>query len=300
MPAQRKYPQDLRDRAVKMVFDLRQETGEKTGTIARVADRLGIHREALRTWIRQAVRHEVAWNEWNARKEVRLMSSAFIICHNPAQAIRDKAAREQAIERIEAELERIAAQRARERQRDLGDKARAKAEAAHVRAECALRDHPTLKRWIRQQKNGRLVIDRAKIKAEERRDGKYLLATSDHDISAEDAALGYKNLLEAERGFRDMKATLQLRPVFHRAGAPHPRPRADLLAGPVADPRSRTRHRPALAPRQPRTPPHPHRTGRDRHSDHADHIHPDHYLQGARDQPPRSGISLRTCLNPSI
>ncbi|WP_181871662.1 transposase [Sphaerisporangium album] len=37
-----------------MVFELRQETGEKTGAIARVADRLGIHREALRTWIRQA------------------------------------------------------------------------------------------------------------------------------------------------------------------------------------------------------------------------------------------------------
>jgi transposase len=53
MPAQRKYPQELRDRAVKMVFDLREETGEKTGAIARVAERLGIHREALRTWIRQ-------------------------------------------------------------------------------------------------------------------------------------------------------------------------------------------------------------------------------------------------------
>jgi transposase len=37
-----------------MVFELRQETGEKTGAIARVAERLGIHREALRTWIRQA------------------------------------------------------------------------------------------------------------------------------------------------------------------------------------------------------------------------------------------------------
>jgi len=37
-----------------MVFELRQETGERTGAIARVAERLGIHREALRTWIRQA------------------------------------------------------------------------------------------------------------------------------------------------------------------------------------------------------------------------------------------------------
>jgi hypothetical protein len=29
-------------------------------------------------------------------------------------------------------------------------------------------------------------------------------------------AVGYKNLLEAERGFRDLKSTLELRPVFHR------------------------------------------------------------------------------------
>ncbi|WP_433515371.1 hypothetical protein ACQP2T_06965 [Nonomuraea sp. CA-143628] len=48
MPAPRKYPQELRDRAVKMVFDLREETGGKAGAIARVADRLGVHREALR------------------------------------------------------------------------------------------------------------------------------------------------------------------------------------------------------------------------------------------------------------
>src|SRR4051794_39280222 len=40
--------------------------------------------------------------------------------------------------------------------------------------------------------------------------------TSDPDLSAEDVALGYKNLLEAERGFRDLKTTLELRPAFHR------------------------------------------------------------------------------------
>ena len=75
---------------------------------------------------------------------------------------------------------------------------------------------PRSRRWLRQQASGRLAIDRAKIKAEERLDGKYLIATSDPHISAEDAALGYKNLLEAERGFRDLKSSLLLRPVFHR------------------------------------------------------------------------------------
>jgi transposase len=151
-------------------------------------------------------------------KEVRLdgTDQRFVICHNPDQAERDKASRHEAITRIEAELDRIRTQRERDRTRQLADKARRKAEAAHVRAECALRDHPTLGRWLRQQPNGRLVIDRAKVKAEQRLDGKYLLATSDPDLSAEDVALGYKNLLEAERGFRDLKSQLLLRPVFHR------------------------------------------------------------------------------------
>jgi Transposase DDE domain len=151
-------------------------------------------------------------------KEVRLDEHdvRFVICHNPDQAQRDAAQRDEAIGRIQAELTRIAEQRARDAGRPQGDKTRQRNEAAHVRAECALRDHPTLGRWLTQQPNGRLRINTGKVKAEARLDGKYLIATSDPHISAEDAALGYKNLLEAERGFRDLKSTLLLRPVFHR------------------------------------------------------------------------------------
>lgn len=54
MAPPRKYSVELRERAVRMVFELREQTGEKTGVIARVADQLGVHREALRTWVRQA------------------------------------------------------------------------------------------------------------------------------------------------------------------------------------------------------------------------------------------------------
>jgi hypothetical protein len=35
-------------------------------------------------------------------------------------------------------------------------------------------------------------------------------------MPAEDIALGYKQLLEVERGWRDMKQVLDLRPVYHR------------------------------------------------------------------------------------
>jgi transposase len=145
-------------------------------------------------------------------KEVRVgdgdAAKRFVVCHNPAEADRDKQTRDDTITRLEAELARIAAARAKTKS--------AKASAAHHRAECALRDHVTLGRYVRQTKTGRLLIDKAKIKAEERLDGKYLLSTSDPDLSAEDVALGYKNLLEAERGFRDLKSTIELRPVFHR------------------------------------------------------------------------------------
>ena len=70
------------------------------------------------------------------------------------------------------------------------------------------------------------MIDRARIAAEAKLDGKYLLSTSDPHLTSAQVALGYKNLLEAERGFRDMKSTLMLRPVFHRL---EPRIRAHVL-----------------------------------------------------------------------
>jgi transposase len=151
-------------------------------------------------------------------KEVRLASTPdkrWIVCHNPAEAERDKAQRDAAVARLEAELDTIAKARARDAAK--AKKTRKKiSDDAHRRAECALRDHRTLGRYLRQTPTGRLLIDRAAIRAEERLDGKYLLSTSDPDLTPEDLALGYKNLLEAERGFRDLKSTLELRPVFHR------------------------------------------------------------------------------------
>jgi transposase len=177
-------------------------------------------------------------------KEVKLDSTPgirWILCHNPEEAERDQAQRDAAIARIRAELDRITAARTRAREQARTRRASAtmnktawrraeqatqREEAAHVKAECALREHPALGRWLRQTPSGRLQLDRAKITAEARLDGKYLLSTSDPDLSAEDVALGYKNLLEAERGFRDLKSTIELRPVFHRL---EPRIRAHVL-----------------------------------------------------------------------
>ena len=151
-------------------------------------------------------------------KEVTLDSGdgrRWIVCHNPAEAERDAARREDTLARLEAELDRIDTARARTAKKKAGTK-KTNEEAAHTRAECALRDHPSLGRYLRQQKNGRLRLNRAAIDREARLDGKFLISTSDPDLPAGDVAVAYKNLLEAERGFRDLKSTLELRPVFHR------------------------------------------------------------------------------------
>ena len=75
---------------------------------------------------------------------------------------------------------------------------------------------PGLNRYLRVTPGGLLRIDAARAKAEENLDGKYLLRTSDPKMTAEDIALGYRQLLEVERGWRDMKQVIDLRPVYHR------------------------------------------------------------------------------------
>ena len=37
-----------------MVFEVREQTGQRPGAIARVGDQLGVNRETLRNWVRQA------------------------------------------------------------------------------------------------------------------------------------------------------------------------------------------------------------------------------------------------------
>jgi transposase len=53
-PSQRRYPPELRERAVRMVLETIEQTGERFGVITRVAQQLGIGTESLRSWVRQA------------------------------------------------------------------------------------------------------------------------------------------------------------------------------------------------------------------------------------------------------
>jgi transposase-like protein len=52
--SQRRYPPELKDRAVRMVHQLRREDPGDQGVISRVARQLGVGAESLRTWVKQA------------------------------------------------------------------------------------------------------------------------------------------------------------------------------------------------------------------------------------------------------
>jgi hypothetical protein len=134
-------------------------------------------------------------------KEVRIgEADRFVICFNPDGAERDAAIRQ----RLIAQLAEVIAD--------------TDTLSATKRAELrgVISTKPGLNRYLRTTPKGLLRIDAAKIKAETNLDGKYLLRCSDPKLSAQDIAVGYKQLLEVERGWRDMKQVIDLRPVYHR------------------------------------------------------------------------------------
>ena len=134
-------------------------------------------------------------------KEVRIAEDErFVICHNPDGAERDAAIRARLIAQLRELID--------------GTDALGKDKRAELRG--VISTKPGLNRYLRVTPGGLLRIDAAKAKAEENLDGKYLLRTSDPKMTAEDIALGYRQLLEVERGWRDMKQVIDLRPVYHR------------------------------------------------------------------------------------
>ena len=134
-------------------------------------------------------------------KEVKISETErFVICHNPDGAQRDAHIREQLI----AQLGELIA----------GSDSLSPTKRGELRGRISTK--PGLARYLRVTPGGLLRIDKARMKTEANLDGKYLLRCSDPHLSAADIAVGYKQLLEVERGWRDMKQTLDLRPIYHR------------------------------------------------------------------------------------
>ena len=123
----------------------------------------------------------------------------FVVCHNPEQAIRDAAVRANLTSHLQQLIVGSDAWTPTRRSEFVG----------------SLKNKPGLRRYLRRTKSGLLRLDAAGAKRESHLDGKWLLRTSDATLTPEDLAAAYKQLLAVERGWRDMKGALGLRPVFH-------------------------------------------------------------------------------------
>ncbi len=121
----------------------------------------------------------------------------YAVCHNPREAERKRRYRATVL----AELEASAPQ----------------GEDEHGKPVCRLRARRRYGRYLRLTRTRGPGIDPARVKVAERLDGKFAAHTNDGPLSAEDMALGYRQLQRVEQAWRQMKSGLGLRPVHRRA-----------------------------------------------------------------------------------
>jgi hypothetical protein len=129
--------------------------------------------------------HEVSENL--RVKEVRVEDRRYVVCFNPDEASKDRADRQATLEKIGLKLAKGGLKQ--------------------------LINNRGYKRYL-QLKRGSASIDQARVKEDERYDGKYVLRTST-DLPAEEVARAYKHLSWIERLWRDLKDVVELRPIFH-------------------------------------------------------------------------------------
>jgi hypothetical protein len=132
-------------------------------------------------------------------REQGARAARFVVCHNPAQAERDAQVRANLVTHLRSLIDGSDGWSTRRRDEFVG----------------SLKGKPGLRRYLRRTNSGLLRIDNEAIKREAHLDGKWLLRTSDVTLTPDDLAAAYKQLTAVERGWKDMKGALGLRPVFH-------------------------------------------------------------------------------------
>ena len=120
-------------------------------------------------------------------KEVIHEGVRYIVCLNERQARKDATDREAIVESLKRKLKQGAT---------------------------SLVGNRGYRRYLKVAK-GSTRIDPAKVKADARFDGKWVLITNTK-LPADKVALKYKELWRVERVFRDMKSLLETRPVYHQ------------------------------------------------------------------------------------
>jgi hypothetical protein len=107
----------------------------------------------------------------------------YVVCHNPSEQERQRTHREKLVAQLDVELASL------EQRKGKG----------HSKRACALRASGRFGKYLRETSTGNLRIDRGAIADAERYDGKWVITSNDDTLTAEDLALGYKQLLRVEQ-----------------------------------------------------------------------------------------------------
>ena len=137
----------------------------------------------------------------------------------------EQAMRERAMERTRTKLEKLRQRVAAGR---LTDPAKIGAAAERI-----LGAHHGYRYYTWQLQRGRFEFceSPSHLEREKRLEGKYVVATSEKDLGALDAVALYKDLTDVERGFRQLKDVMAMRPIYHRV---EPRVRAHIFVAALA------------------------------------------------------------------
>lgn len=122
-------------------------------------------------------------------KQVMVEDRRYIVCHNEEQARKDRADREAIVEKLREQLAGGGGKKL------VGNKG--------------------FRKFLCEPRGGAFSINEAQVKADARFDGKWVLRT-DTDLTPEEVALRYKDLLMVEATFRQAKSLLETRPIFHK------------------------------------------------------------------------------------
>ena len=123
----------------------------------------------------------------------------YVVCHNPAEEARQRNHRAKVLAELEAEIAVM----------------KARPDHKHAKRTCALLASGRFGRYLRETSTGKLCIDRGAVAEAERYDGKWVITSNDDTLTAEDLALGYKQLMRVENCWRQLKSGLSMRPVRH-------------------------------------------------------------------------------------
>jgi hypothetical protein len=124
----------------------------------------------------------------------------YVVCRNPEEAKRQAQHRQKLLELLKIELSSLA---------------EPKGNGEHSKRVCELLTSKRFGKYLRETKRGRLRIDHAAVARERRLDGKWVITSNDDTLTAEDLALGYKQLMRVEECWRKMKSGLRTQPMFH-------------------------------------------------------------------------------------